>query len=138
MVAERVVDEEGRRRVVEVLRETYDREKGWVNDAETQAPTGGSHPDPTSPGSSPACGGRPAGALRVFLRSAAGSNTPNTSFKMLDPNLDVEDFIRRHRVAGDRPLRGRSRALPFTLHARGGADERQRRKRRCRAATPTS
>ena len=36
--ASRVIDEAGRRQVVEVLRATYQREKRWVTDPEPQAP----------------------------------------------------------------------------------------------------
>jgi hypothetical protein len=97
VIAERVVDEAGRRRAVAILRETYDREKGWVSDAETQAPP----EDLTRPDLSwfvVTVDGVAAGVLRVYYDPPLAAYA-KYGFKLLDPAIRVEDFIQHHRIA---------------------------------------
>jgi len=97
VTTERVNDETARRKVVEVLRATYHSEKQWIVDPEAHAPAS----DLTRTDISwfvASVRGRPAGALRVYYDPPLVEYA-KYQFKMLDPNLDVEDFIRRHRVA---------------------------------------
>ena len=97
VTAERVADEAGRRRVLEILRATYDREKGWVDDRrrpraarrlQTQRHVLVRRER----------GGRAAGVLRV-LYDPPLAEYAKYGFKMVDPRMRVEDFIRRHRIA---------------------------------------
>jgi Acetyltransferase (GNAT) family len=95
--ASRVTDEAGRRQVVEVLRATYQREKRWVKDPEQQAPP-----------ADLACDdiawfvayvrGRPAGVLRVHYAPPLAQYAAY-GLKLIDPTVNVDEFIRRHRVA---------------------------------------
>jgi len=94
---QRVVDEAGRQQVIEVLRATYLREKRWVSDPEGQIP-----PEDLQ------CEGiswfvvsrrsRPAGVLRVRYDPPVAAYA-KYGFKLLDPNLPVESFLREHRIA---------------------------------------
>jgi hypothetical protein len=97
VIVRRVSDETDRRHAVEVLRETYDREKRWIADADAQVP---------------ACDlartdvswfivtmrGRPAGVLRV-LYDPPLAEYAKYGFKVIDPAVRVEDFIRQNRIA---------------------------------------
>jgi len=97
MHAQRVVDEVGRRAVVDVLRVTYQHEKRWVSDPETQFPAG----DLTRPDISwflATARGRPAGVLRVLYDPPLALYA-SYGFKALDPSIRVEDFVRRNRIA---------------------------------------
>jgi ribosomal protein S18 acetylase RimI-like enzyme len=97
MHARRVTDETGRRQVVEVLRATYQREKRWVADPETQMPPGDLARDEIA-WFIATIRGRPAGVLRVHFAPPLAQYAAY-GFKLIDPRIDVDDFIRRHRVA---------------------------------------
>jgi ribosomal protein S18 acetylase RimI-like enzyme len=97
MHARRVTDETGRRQVVEVLRATYQREKRWVTDPETQMPPGDLARDEIA-WFIATIRGRPAGVLRVHFAPPLAQYAAY-GFKLIDPRIDVDDFIRRHRVA---------------------------------------
>ena len=97
ITARRVTDEADRRCVIEILAATYDREKHWITDAETQI-----SPDDLERNDIAwflvTLGDQPAGTLRVlfdppYLQYAA------YGLKLLDPNLRVEEFIRHNRIA---------------------------------------
>jgi hypothetical protein len=95
--AQRVVDEAGRRAVVEVLRATYQREKRWVTDPEAQAPP----EDLARPDISwflVTTRRRPAGVLRVLYDPPLALYA-KYGFKAIDPSLRVEDFVRQNRIA---------------------------------------
>jgi hypothetical protein len=96
--AQRVVDEAGRRAVVEVLRATYEREKRWVSDPESQVPP----EDLARPDISwflvTTRRRRPAGVLRVLYDPPLALYA-KYGFKTIDPSLRVEDFVRQHRIA---------------------------------------
>jgi ribosomal protein S18 acetylase RimI-like enzyme len=93
----RVTDEAGRRHVVEVLRATYQREKRWVTYPETQMPPGDLARDEIA-WFIATIRGRPAGVLRVHFAPPLAQYAAY-GFKLIDPGIDVDDFIRRHRVA---------------------------------------
>jgi hypothetical protein len=70
MNAQRVADEDARRAVVEVLRATYQQEKRWVTDPETQFPPEDLQRSDIS-WFLVTVRGRPAGVLRVLYDPAA-------------------------------------------------------------------
>jgi hypothetical protein len=93
----RVLREEDRRRVVEVLAETYCREKQWVSDPEKQVSSGDL--DRTDLAwyvvTLDDCA---AGVLRV-LYDPPFAQYLHYGLKMLDPALRVEEIIRSNRIA---------------------------------------
>jgi ribosomal protein S18 acetylase RimI-like enzyme len=94
---ERVNDAGGRACVLEVLQGTYLQEKGWVEDVDSQFPAD----DLQRPEISwfvATIDDRPAGTLRV-LYDPPLAEYAKYGFKTIDPQLRVEDFIRRHRIA---------------------------------------
>jgi ribosomal protein S18 acetylase RimI-like enzyme len=97
VTARRVADEADRRAVIEVLRATYHREKRWVTDPETQAP-----PDDLNKSAISwfivHVDSHPAGVLRV-LYDPPLAQYAKYGFKVLDPSVRVEEFVRRHRIA---------------------------------------
>jgi len=94
---QRVDDETARQHVIEVLRATYLREKRWVTDPETQIP-----PEDLQDNSISWFvvnrRGRPAGVLRVRYDPPVAAYA-KYGFKLLDPALPVESFLRDHRIA---------------------------------------
>jgi len=97
VLATRVTDEAGRRQVIEVLRATYQREKGWVSDPETQLPPGDLARDEIA-WFIATIRGRPAGVLRVHYAPPLAQYAAY-GFKLIDPSVNVDDFIRKHKVA---------------------------------------
>lgn len=94
---QRVADEAGRQQVIEVLRATYLREKRWVSDPETQIPPEDLQCDDIS-WFIVSRRSRPAGVLRVRYDPPVAAYA-KYGFKLLDPNLPVESFLREHRIA---------------------------------------
>jgi Acetyltransferase (GNAT) family len=97
VTAGRVKDEAGRRRVVQVLRATYHREKRWIADAEAQVPPEDLRREDVS-WFLASVRGRPAGVVRV-LYDPPLAQYAQYGFTALVANLQVEDFIRAHRIA---------------------------------------
>jgi len=95
--AARVIDEAGRRQVVEVLRATYQREKHWVTDPESHAPQADLVRDDIA-WFIATIRGRPAGVLRVHFAPPFAQYAAY-GFKLIDPSVDVNEFIKHHRVA---------------------------------------
>jgi len=95
--ASRVLDEAGRCQVVEVLRATYQREKRWVTDPDVHAPRADLDRDDIA-WFIAHIHGRPAGVLRVHYAPPLAQYAAY-GFKLLDPSVNVDEFIRRHRVA---------------------------------------
>jgi len=95
--AERVATEATRRQAIEVLRATYHGEKQWIADADSQLPP----EDMARPDISwflVSVRGRPAGVVRVHYDPPLAQYA-KYRLKLIDPNLSVEDFIRRNRIA---------------------------------------
>jgi hypothetical protein len=94
---ERVADEAGRQRVMAVLQATYQREKQWVSDPQAQVP-----PEDIGRGDLSwflvSVRGRPAGVVRI-LYAPPLAQYAQYGFKLIDPALAVDDFIRRSRIA---------------------------------------
>jgi hypothetical protein len=94
---ERVADEAGRQRVMAVLQATYQREKQWVSDTQAQVP-----PEDIGRGDLSwflvSVRGRPAGVVRI-LYAPPLAQYAQYGFKLIDPALAVDDFIRQSRVA---------------------------------------
>lgn len=93
----RIVDESGRAAALDVLGVTYRNEKGWVSDLERQFPAQDVeradiawfvvHLE-----------GRPVGVLRTLFDPPLLQYT-KYGLRPLDPRIDVERFLRRHRIA---------------------------------------
>jgi hypothetical protein len=93
----RVIDEADRRDTITVLRATYQREKQWVSDPETQVPQADLGREDIA-WFIATIRGRPAGVLRVHFAPPLAQYA-QYGLKLMDPRIDVDDFIRRHRVA---------------------------------------
>jgi hypothetical protein len=97
LTVERVTDETGRARVLQVLAATYQGEKHWVSDLEAQMP-----PDDLGRGDLSwflvCVRSRPAGVLRI-LYAPPLDQYARYGFKLIDPAISVENFIARHRIA---------------------------------------
>jgi ribosomal protein S18 acetylase RimI-like enzyme len=93
----RIRDEAERTAAIEVLSATYLDEKGWVSDPEHQFPAGDLergdiawflvHFE-----------GRPAGVLRTLFDPPL-LQYAKYGLKLIDPRVDVEKFLRQHRIA---------------------------------------
>jgi hypothetical protein len=94
---ERVTDETGRARVLAVLAATYQQEKHWVSDSETQIPPGDLGRDDLS-WFLVCVRNRPAGVLRI-LYDPPLTQYAEYGFKLIDPAISVEAFIADNRIA---------------------------------------
>ncbi|HVG50617.1 MAG TPA: GNAT family N-acetyltransferase [Xanthobacteraceae bacterium] len=97
-LAYRVTGEAGRNAVIEVLRATYQREKRWVTDPETQFPLNDLDRDDISWFLVTTRRGRPAGVVRVLYDPPLGLYA-KYGFTPIDPSLKVEEFVRNNRIA---------------------------------------
>jgi hypothetical protein len=95
--AQRIVDEAGRRAVVEVLRTTYQREKQWVADPESQFPPSDIARTDTS-WFLVTVRGRPAGVLRVLYEPPLALYA-QYGFKPIDPTIAIGDLMRQYKIA---------------------------------------
>jgi hypothetical protein len=94
----RIKDEAGRRSALEVLRATYQNEKGWVSDPEQQIPRADVgrpdiawfvvHLDE-----------RPVGVLRVLYDPPLVQHAKHGGFKLLGPRSDVERYLKHSLIA---------------------------------------
>jgi Acetyltransferase (GNAT) family len=97
VTAERVHDAAGRQAVVDVLRETYQREKHWVSDPEGQFPLSDLDRGDIS-WFVARVDGRPAGVVRMFYDPPIKAYAAY-GLRLLDPSLRIEDFIDRPGLA---------------------------------------
>jgi hypothetical protein len=97
VIARRVADEADRRRVIDVLAATYHREKHWVSDPETQIPSADLERGDIG-WFLATVDGRAAGALRVLYDPPYGQYM-SYGLQMLDPTVNVAEFLRRNRLA---------------------------------------
>jgi acetyltransferase (GNAT) family protein len=93
----RVADEAGRRAALEVLGATYRNEKGWVSDAEQQFPAGDLERHDIA-WFVVHLNGRPVGVLRTLFDPPL-LQYARYGLRLVDPRMDVESFLRRHRIA---------------------------------------
>ena len=97
VTAERVTDEGGRLQVIRVLRATYQREKHWVSDPESEFPPGDLARQDISWFAAKVWG-RPVGVVRMFYDPPIAAYA-KYGFKPLDPSIRIEDFIDRPGIA---------------------------------------
>lgn len=95
--AQRVVDEAGRQRAITVLRATYEHEKRWVADAEGQIPASDLEREDVA-WFEALLEGVPVGVVRVLFDPPLAVYA-QYGFEAVDPNLDINEFISRHRIA---------------------------------------
>ncbi len=97
VVAHRVADERGRAEVVAILGATYQREKNWVSEPDSQFPLADVGRGDTAWFMALA-GGRPAGVVRVLYDPPIAAYA-RYGFQVIDPAIRVEDFIGRKGLA---------------------------------------
>lgn len=98
VTSERVIDEAGRRLVIEVLGETYQREKCWVSDPAAQFPGTDLVRDDIA-WFIAFSRDRPAGVLRVLYDPPVAAYA-EYGLEMIDDRLDVQAFLAAgHRIA---------------------------------------
>lgn len=95
--ATKIVDEQQRQDALQILRSTYQQEKRWVNDVESQLPVEDLENESVS-WFIVYSKGQPTGVLRVFF------NPPLQQYReyqitLLDKTVDVEAFLRHNRIA---------------------------------------
>jgi hypothetical protein len=97
VTAVRITDDVGRSAALEVLGATYQREKRWVSEAEQQLPVTDLARDDIV-WFLVRLEGRPVGVLRLLFDPPL-LQYAQYSLTLLDPRVDVADFVRRHRIA---------------------------------------
>jgi hypothetical protein len=97
VTAVRITDDVGRSAALEVLVATYQKEKGWVSQAEQQFPVADRVRDDIV-WFVVRLEGRPVGVLRLLFDPPL-LQYAQYSLTLLDPHVDVEDFVRLHRIA---------------------------------------
>ena len=97
VTAVRITDDVGRSAAVEVLAATYQREKRWVMQAEQQLPATDLARDDVT-WFLVRLEGRPVGVLRLLFDPPL-LQYAQYSLTLLDPRVDVADFVRQHRIA---------------------------------------
>jgi hypothetical protein len=97
ILPERITNECGRRAALEVLRATYLNEKGWINDPKRHFPSAelGAH---KATWFLVRLEGRPVGVLRTLFDPPLLQYS-KYDLDVLDARIDVESFIRQHRIA---------------------------------------
>jgi hypothetical protein len=93
----RVEDDQGRSQALEVMRETYRNEKNWIVDDEKLV----SSSDIAAPNISwfvARAAGQPVGVLRVLYDPPLALYA-EYGFKLVQPDLDLDAFIRKNRIA---------------------------------------
>jgi hypothetical protein len=93
----RISDEAERRAALEVLGATYQTEKGWVSDPGHQFPVADLE-RPDIAWFLVRFEGRPAGVLRTLFDPPL-LQYAKYGLQLIDPRVDVDAFLRRHRIA---------------------------------------
>src|SRR5262249_8890386 len=93
----RIRDESGRAAALEVLGATYRNEKGWVSDPGHQFPTEDLDRHDTA-WFIVRLQGRAVGVLRALFDPPL-LQYASYELRLLDPRVDVEGFLRQHRIA---------------------------------------
>jgi ribosomal protein S18 acetylase RimI-like enzyme len=97
VVATRVTDEAGRNAVIAVLRATYQREKKWVSDPQSQIPLSDLAREDIA-WFLATWRGRPAGVVRVLYNPPLELYA-QYGFRQIDTSIRIEDFVRDNRIA---------------------------------------
>ena len=98
VTSERVSDLSGRREVVDVIRDTYHREKHWVTDPAGQFPEADLDRNDIS-WFMTKVDGKPAGVMRVHYDPPLAEYAKYGGFEFVDRAPDIEEFCRTNRVA---------------------------------------
>jgi len=96
-ITRRVSSDAERDQVIEVLRQTYAREKGWIAEPESQIPVS----DLTNESIAwfvTTMGGEPVGVLRVVFDPPI-EQYAKYSLKLIDPNFKVDELLAGSRIA---------------------------------------
>lgn len=93
----RITDEDGRRATLDVLRMTYQQEKGWVSDPEHQFPAADLERHDIA-WFLVRWRGHPVGVLRTLFDPPL-LQYAKYGLKLIDPRLDVQSFLEQHRIA---------------------------------------
>ena len=96
VAAERITEERGRGAALEVLSATYQREKGWITDPDRQFPSTDVERQEIA-WFVVRFDGRPVGVLRV-LYDPPLLQYSKYGLELLDGHIDLESFIRQHRI----------------------------------------
>ena len=97
IAAERITDEAGRCAALQVLSATYQKEKGWIADPDHQFPASDVQRQDIA-WFIARFDGCPAGVLRT-LYDPPLLQYAKYRLKLIDTQLDVEAFLKRHRIA---------------------------------------
>lgn len=96
-ITRRVTSEAERQQVIEVLRQTYAREKGWIAEPESQIPAD----DLTRESVAwfvTTMGGEPVGVLRILFDPPI-EQYAKYSLKLIDPTFKVDELLQGSRIA---------------------------------------
>jgi hypothetical protein len=96
-ITRRVKSEAERQQVIEVLRQTYAGEKGWIAEPETQIPTEDLERD-TIAWFVTTMGGEPVGVLRILFDPPI-EQYAKYSLKLIDPTFKVDELLQGSRIA---------------------------------------
>lgn len=95
--AERITDEAGRLAALQVLGATYQQEKGWIGDAARQFPPGDLEREDIA-WFVVRLDDRPVGVLRALYDPPLWQYA-KYGLQLIDARVDVEAFLRQHRIA---------------------------------------
>jgi hypothetical protein len=95
--AVRITDAAGRRAALQVLSATYQREKRWVSDPAQQFPAADMERGDIA-WFVVRLDGQPVGILRTLFDPPL-LQYANYGLKLIDPRVDVESFLKQHRIA---------------------------------------
>ncbi|MBO0766194.1 MAG: hypothetical protein J2P50_16625, partial [Hyphomicrobiaceae bacterium] len=93
----RITDEYGRAQALEVLCATYRNEKGWVSDPGLQFPAEDLSRHDVA-WYMVSLNGAPVGVLRTLFDPPL-IQYARYGLRLIDPRIDVEAFLRKHRIA---------------------------------------
>jgi len=96
-ITRRVTSEAERQQVIEVLRQTYAREKGWIADPESQIPVADLGRDAIA-WFVTTMAGEPVGVLRILFDPPI-EQYAKYSLKLIDPSFKVDELLKSARIA---------------------------------------
>jgi hypothetical protein len=96
-ITRRVTSQAERFQVIEVLQQTYAREKGWIAEPDSQIPTGDLD-NANIAWFVTTMGGEPVGVLRILFDPPV-EQYAKYSLQMIDPSFKVDEFLKESRIA---------------------------------------